>query len=150
MHEGYVPLIFFLMLSISDTFFGYVYIFFGSYFHPSGFFGFAGFPKIFLTLAIYFLYDDRLFEILGYSALTLAIHTFSGLAFEDFLLACHFEKINEFSTIDFYILMYLDMPVVFIKGAHNFKEYSLEFYDKLFKPKWLSSDADKTKNNDAD
>ncbi len=139
-------------MSVNDTFFGYIYTFFGSYFHPSGYFAFSTFPKFFLTLACYFLYDDRLTEILGYVALTSLIHAFNGFAFEDYMLACHFENINEFNTIDFYILMYLDLPVLFLKGCHNFKEHAKERYDSLFKAKVyndIPTDADKALLNDS-
>lgn len=135
MHEGYIPIIFYLLMTLSDTFFGYVYAVFGNFLYPSGYFGFAAFPKMFLTIGCYFLYDDRLWEILGYSALSLFIHTFSGFAYEDLLLSCHEEKIHEFSTFDFYVLMYLDLPIVVMKGWSSGKDHILDFHDKLFKVK---------------
>jgi hypothetical protein len=94
---------------VSDAFFCFVYVLLNDYIHPSGYFGFSTFPKIFLLVCLYFYFDDRFNEILGFFALTTLQTGLLGLHSEEFLVDVNREEVgDDFNILDYYTLTYLD------------------------------------------
>ena len=70
------------------------------------------FPKICFTIAIYFYHDDRLDIILTVFALTSVTNYLNGITAEELLFDCYNEEVVEFSLIDYYVLIYLDVGYI--------------------------------------
>ena len=96
--------------TLSDAFFSWMYTALNDYIHPSGYLGFCLFPKTFFLLCFYFHFDDRLFEIFSIFLVTSIINYLNGVVAEELLGDCFHEEITEFHTLDYYVLLFLDIP----------------------------------------
>jgi hypothetical protein len=77
-----------------------------------GLFGFCTFPKVFLTVSLYFYYDDRLAYIMQVAIISTIMVIALGVLAEELLLDAYRDKIEEFSFIDYYIFLYLDLKYI--------------------------------------
>jgi hypothetical protein len=99
-------------LTLSDAFFSFLYISLSDYIYPTGHFGFCIFPKFFFVVSFYFYFNDRLWQIAAAYIWTGLINYLQGIVAEELLADCYHEEIVEFWTLDFFSLMYLDLPYI--------------------------------------
>ncbi|CDW72932.1 UNKNOWN [Stylonychia lemnae] len=135
MHQGPVPVFFFLFLYLGDQVFTYFYLLLQDYIYPVGVFGFCAAPKVTFTLGFYFYYDDQLDVIMLNSILTTIICVVQGLAMEELLRDCYDEKIDNFGVIDYYVLIYLDIKYILKKAYLNGIDHVLDFKDWIYSKK---------------
>ena len=102
----------FTAFQVSDSFFFFAYVFLNDYVYPQGVFGFTAFPKVFFAISFYFYFDDRLTEIFYLFIVTTLTSYLTGTVSEELMADCYHEDITEFHTIDYYALMYLDIPYI--------------------------------------
>jgi hypothetical protein len=122
LYQGTSTLLILTHLTITDLVFGVIYTSLSDYLHVSGYLGFSLVPKFFMALCLYFYYDDRLDLIIQYSFYTLVINAVTALATEELLVDCYNEEITEFAVIDYFVLMYMDIPYILSKARLNFKD----------------------------
>lgn len=124
--------IIYTLLMLSDCFFGFFYAALGNFLYSSGHFGFCTFPKIFFAVSIYFFFDDRLSQVLlAFVGTTIACY-FTGLNAEELILDCHHENIVEFWTLDYYTLLYLDIPYIAKKCWYGVQDIMADTKERVF------------------
>jgi hypothetical protein len=129
-------------LVVSDCFFSFLYVLLSDYLYPKGYFGFTVFPKIFVVISFYFYFDDRSSEILSYFVLTTLLTSLSGIHAEELLVDVYREEVgDEFNVLDYYSLLYLDVPYIAKMCYYAITDIISEYRDKL-----LGKKKDKKKN----
>ena len=120
-NQGPRFILIYIMMLVSDSFFTLIYITFNHYIFPSGVFGFTIVPKVFLCLALYFQYDDTLSFILKSGFVTTILAFSQGTICEELMLDAHRDEITEFSVLDYYVILYLDLTYIVPKLYYNAK-----------------------------
>ena len=108
----------------------------------SGIVPFTMFPKIFFMICLYFYYDDRLNEILVMYGLSSLQTTITGMVAEELLLDVHRENVSEFGILDYYTLIFLDVPYGIRMCYYAIKERIMDFKERLFGSK-IQGEKDK-------
>lgn len=93
------------------------------------------FPKFFFMISLYFLFDDRLGEIVAMYFLTTLQTTITAMTGEELLLDVHREEISEFGILDYYTMVYLDVPYSIRMCFHAVKDRVAEVKERMFVPK---------------
>ena len=101
------------------------------------------FPKFFFLISLYFHYDDRLYEILAMYALSSLQTAVTGMVAEELLLDVDREEVNEFGVLDYYTLIFLDLPYGARMCYYAIKDRISEFKNRLFAPKIRRQEKDK-------
>lgn len=133
----------YLGLIFGDYLFGWMYVTLSDYIYPTGYFGFCLFPKIFFAVSYYFYFDDKMIQVLMMFALTCITCFINALAAEGLLIQCEADEIVEFSMLDFYTLLYLDVPYILLQSYHGICTLLEGFSVKLFTVKSRSSNKEK-------
>ncbi len=131
---------------ISDAFFTFAYVLLQDYLYSlSGNLPFTMFPKFFFLISLYFLFDDRLGEIVALYFVTTLQTTVTAMTAEELLLDVHREEITEFGILDYYTMTYLDVPYSIRMCYYGVKDRIAEVKQRVFEPKIRSGD-DKQKD----
>lgn len=128
-NEGYMELYIYLFLLINDTLFSLVYSMLNFYIFPSGLIFFCFFPKICLSLCLYFYYDDKLGIIFKHFIITTLINICTAIVSEEIILDCAREKIeDEFGILEYFVFLYLDLYYIGYKLKLNCIETVKDIY----------------------
>ena len=122
----------------------FIYVLLQDYLYSlSGNVPFTMFPKFFFMISLYFLFDDRLGEIVVMYLVTSLQTTVTAMTCEELLLDVHREEINEFGTLDYYAMGFLDVPYSIKMCYHGIKDRVAEVKERMFVPKIRANQKDK-------
>ena len=114
----------------------FIYVLLQDYLYSlSGNLAFTMFPKFFFMISLYFLFDDRIGEIMVMYLLTSLQTTVTAMTCEELLLDVHREEINEFGILDFYTMGFLDVPYSIRMCFYAIKDRIAEVKERMFVPK---------------
>jgi len=129
---------------VSDAFFMFAYVLLQDYLYSlSGNLPFTMFPKFFFMVSLYFLFDDRLKEIIALYLLTSLQTTVTAMTAEELLLDVHKEEVTEFGTLDYYTMAFLDVPYSIRMCYYGIKDRITELKDRMFVAKRVGGDDKK-------
>lgn len=129
---------------VSDAFFMFAYVLLQDYLYSlSGNLPFTMFPKFFFMVSLYFLFDDRLKEIIALYLLTSLQTTVTAMTAEELLLDVLKEEVTEFGTLDYYTMAFLDVPYSIRMCYYGIKDRITELKDRMFVAKRVGGDDKK-------